>query len=63
MCKISGILLVIAIVFYLFGCRMISYILGGAGAALLLVLLILVKIELYQDNQDYLEWKNDNKKK
>lgn len=58
MCQISGILLVVALILYFIGVKHLSFITAGAAVALFLVLLILVKIELYQDNQDYLRWKN-----
>lgn len=62
MLAVSGILILFALPLYLLGCKLAAYILGGVAAALFVVLLILVRIELWQDEQDYLRYKDETKK-
>ncbi len=62
MLAVSGILILFALPLYLLGCKLAACILGGVAAALFVVLLILVRIELWQDEQDYLRYKDETKK-
>lgn len=57
-CKICGVLLLLAGMLYLFHCRTASILLAAVAALLFVILMILVKIELYQDEKDYLKWKD-----
>ena len=61
MCKISGVLIIFSLVCYLFKLQTFSLILSCCAFSIFVVLLILVKIELYQDNKDYLKYKNEDK--
>lgn len=61
MCKISGILLILASICYIFRLQSFSLILLCCSILIFVVLLILVRIELYQDNKDYLKFKSEDK--
>lgn len=61
MCRISGILLILAGVCYVFGLQSISLLVLCCSILIFVVLLILVRIELYQDNKDYLKYKKEDK--
>ena len=61
MCKISGGLLILAGLGYVFGLQSISFLLLCCSILIFVVLLILIRIELYQDNKDYLKYKREDK--
>ena len=61
MCKTSGILLILAGICYIFCLQSFSLILLCCSILIFVVLLILVRIELYQDNKDYLKFKSEDK--
>lgn len=59
-CEACGILLVVALVFYLISFNEISFYVCWIAAVIFSVLLILLKIEQHQEDADYEEWKRKN---
>ena len=59
-CEACGILLIVALVFYLISFNKISYIVCWVDAIIFLILLLLLKFEQYQDDREYEEWQRRN---
>lgn len=60
MVELSGIFLVVVLVFYLISSSTVSYVLCWIAAITFLVLLLLLKLEQIQDAQRYEEWQRRN---
>lgn len=60
-CAISGVLLILAVIFHLMHKVFFSQILAVLSCLVLAVLLILVRIELYQNKKEYLKAKRENR--
>jgi hypothetical protein len=54
------VLLLLAAIFYIFKWQWLSCIFGTIAGLIFIVLMILIRIELYQDQQDYLKWREQN---